>query len=93
MKTKSESQASVKNIHRKKIWAYSSRKQSWQKLKYTLENKNEKKLEHIRSQVKSVQTIVKQRILGASKNKETRKKWKKKKKKRNKEILLLFSLY
>jgi len=70
MKTKSESRARVKKIHEKKIWAYSkpSRKHSWQKLECTLENNHEKKSEHIRSQLKSVQMNVKQHVLGTSKN-------------------------
>jgi hypothetical protein len=42
-------------------------------LECTPENSYGKKLEHIRSQVKSVQMNVKQNILGASKNGQTRK--------------------
>jgi hypothetical protein len=98
--------ASVENINEKKFWAYSksSRKQSWQKLKCTLENSQGKKSEYIRSQVKSVQMNIKQHVLRASKNGQTRKKWKKNKKRNgrkkfypsflfNRFLLLYFCIY
>jgi hypothetical protein len=48
----------------------------------------------MRSQVKNVQMNVKQHVLGASKNEQTRKSEKKRtEKKRNKEIMPFFPLY
>jgi hypothetical protein len=62
-------------------------------LECTLENSHGKKPEHIRSQVKSIQMIVKQHVLGASKNGQTRKSEKRTEKKtKQRNSTLLFSL-
>ena len=93
-KQNQKSRTSVKNIYEKKFRAYSkpNKKQSWQKLKCTLENSHRKN-QNIFGVKWKTSKWTKQPVLGASKNGQIQKKWKKNiKETKQRKSSMLFSL-